>query len=114
MTNTATINNIAAPVFCSKQHNVIPAPLGATYNIGGTDFPVKEYMTFPDLGLSTPLPVIETVSDYKWQYDALVSRLNNRELYAEYEDVDEAIEHLKQWLKENRHKAAAGDPIYTE
>lgn len=108
------ISTATAPVFRSKQHNVIPAPLGATYNIGGTDFPIKEYMTFPDLGLNTPLPVIETVSDYKWQYDALMSRLNNRKLYAEHENVEEVIERLKQWLKENRHKASANDPIYTE
>lgn len=107
------ISTATAPVFRSKQHNVIPAPLGATYNIGGVDIPIKEYMTFPDLGLSTPLPVIETESDYRWQYGALMSRLEHPDWYTD-ENVYQTIEELKQWLKENRHKASANDPIYTE
>lgn len=114
MSYTATDNHITPPVCRTKRHNTIPAPLGATYNIGGVDFPVKEYMTFPELGLHQALPVIQTISDYKWQYDALMSRLKNKELYAEHENVEETIERLKQWLIEDRHKAAPGDPIYAE
>ena len=114
MSITATANYITPPICRTKRHNTIPAPLGATYNIGGVDFPVKEYMTFPELGFHQALPVINTISDYKWQYDALMSRLKQPELYVAHENVTEVIERLKQWLIENRHKAAPGDPIYTE
>lgn len=62
--------------------------------------PVKEYAILPGSGQA--VPVIETISDYKWQLDCLNSRLKNPEKYREGgEDVEAVIAKLRQWLQEH-------------
>ncbi len=58
-------------------------------------------------------PVTHTVSDYKWQYDCLISRLKHLETYEKQgEDVTAVIQHLIDWLMENKDKAEPGDPEF--
>lgn len=79
----------------------IPAPENATAEIvPGVFLPVKEYAILPGSGQA--VPVIETVSDYKWQLDCLNSRLKNPEQYRKGgEDVEAVIAKLRQWLQEH-------------
>lgn len=75
-----------------------------TYNIGGQEYPVIKYVPVKDsagnLISDEGIPLIELpwVSDYKWQFDCLVDRLEHPEKYAAFEDVEERILHLKTWL----------------
>lgn len=50
-----------------------------------------------------PLVDIPAMSDYRWQQHCLNDRLNNRELYSEYEDVDVTIDRLQSWLTEHAY-----------
>lgn len=79
----------------------VPAPENATAEIvPGVFLPVKEYAILPGSGQA--VPVIETISDYKWQLDCLNSRLKNPEKYREGgEDVEAVIAKLRQWLQEH-------------
>ncbi len=47
------------------------------------------------------LPVIETMSDYKWQLMCLNDRLEHPEYYEKDEDVPATIKRLKKWLAEH-------------
>lgn len=93
-----------------RKQQLIPCTEGTTYKIDGKEYPVKCYMKVA--GMDVPFVNIKMMSDYKWQYNALMSRLKNPDLYSQ-ENTAEVIERLKQWLIENRHKAEPGDPIYT-
>lgn len=44
------------------------------------------------------------MSDYTWQLGALKSRLEHPEVYAQFEDVEETVARLRQWLAENEPK----------
>lgn len=79
----------------------VPTPENATAEIvPGVFLPVKEYAILPGSGQA--VPVIETISDYKWQLDCLNSRLKNPEKYREGgEDVEAVIAKLRQWLQEH-------------
>lgn len=48
------------------------------------------------------LPVIETETNYKWQYDCLIDRLEHPEKYQDTENVQESIEYLENWLSEQK------------
>lgn len=53
------------------------------------------------------------MSDYKYQYEALRSRLMFPEIYTDFgEDVEASIRRLKKWLAENTDKAKQGDTLY--
>lgn len=74
-----------------------------TYNIIGKEFPIVGYAALRnDKGEVTQdtIPIVDLpwVSDYKWQFDCLVDRLEHPEKYAAFEDVEERILHLKTWL----------------
>lgn len=43
-------------------------------------------------------------SVYTWQLGALKSRLEHPEVYAQFEDVEETVARLHQWLAENEPK----------
>ncbi|MGN0546474.1 MAG: hypothetical protein ACI4I3_04005 [Acutalibacteraceae bacterium] len=55
-------------------------------------------------GQTVPLVDIPMMSDYKWQLDCLISRIEHREIYETllHEDVDATINKLKKWLAENQ------------
>lgn len=94
-----------------REQKLLPCPEGTTYSIKGKEYPVKGY--YENGGQLVPLVDIKMQSDYKWQYDCLMDRLEHPEKYTVLgEDVQATIERLKQWLIENRHKARAGDLIY--
>lgn len=54
------------------------------------------------------LPVV-TMSDYKYQENALKDRLEHPERYEKTENVPETIAQLKKWLEE--HKTEAGESV---
>ena len=57
--------------------------------------------------VSVPRLNIKTMSDFKWQYLALIDRLSSPEKYKEVDnDVNETIDRLKAWLCENINSAA--------
>lgn len=75
-----------------------------TYSIGGREYKVKEYIKMKtETGEQFFVPELDIpmVSDYKWQSDALESRLKHPEWYEKDENVSEAIERLKAWLSEH-------------
>ncbi len=79
---------------------IIDAPKGTTYNINGTEYPVKNYLE-TDFGCF-PEVEIKMMSDYKWQLMCLNDRLKNPDKYRKQgENVEEAIERLEKWLTEH-------------
>lgn len=96
MSDFKTVNTVKA--------RFIPAPENATTEIvPGVFLPVKEYAILPESGQA--VPVIETMSDYKWQLNCLNSRLKNPEKYREGgEDVEATIAKLRQWIEEHKNE----------
>lgn len=78
-----------------------PALEGTVYNICGKEYPVKLYYNIR--GAEIPLVDIPMMSDFKWQYDCLMDRINNPNKYSIYcdENVEQNIEQLKQWLRDH-------------
>lgn len=76
-----------------------------TYTISGRKYKVEEYVKVKNKDTQEqyflPLVDIPMVSDYKWQSDALESRLKHPEWYEKDENVSEVIERLKAWLSEH-------------
>lgn len=76
-----------------------------TYTISGREYKVEEYVKVKNKDTQEqyllPLVDIPMVSDYKWQSDALESRLEHPEWYEKDENVSEVIERLKAWLSEH-------------
>lgn len=76
-----------------------------TYNVGGRNFKVKEYIKCKDSETAEIffLPVVDIpmMSDYQWQLNCLKSRLEHPEYYEATEDVPAVIESLKRWLAEH-------------
>ena len=50
------------------------------------------------------------MSDYKWQYNCLMDRLEHPEKYQDTEDVEAAIERLKKWLAEHTEQYPIATP----
>lgn len=94
--NTNTLPCIPA-IICEA-----PTEASETYNINGQDFPISGYQNIK--GQTFPLVDIPMMSDYKWQLDCLISRIEHREIYETllHEDVDATINKLKKWLEENQ------------
>lgn len=74
-----------------------------TYNINGKEFPIVGYVALRNENgevTQDTIPIVDLpwVSDYKWQFDCLVDRLDHPEKYATSEDVEERILYLKTWL----------------
>lgn len=55
--------------------------------------------------VSIPVLNIKQMSDYQWQLNCLNDRLEHPEKYADSENVEETIKHLRKWLEENKDKA---------
>ena len=76
-----------------------------TYTISGRKYKVEEYVKVKNKDTQEqyllPLVDIPMASDYKWQSDALESRLKHPEWYEKDENVSEVIERLKAWLSEH-------------
>lgn len=51
------------------------------------------------------IPRLKMMSDYKWQLNCLNDRLEHPEKYADSENVEETIEHLRKWLAEHQAEA---------
>ncbi len=79
---------------------------------GGRCFPIIGYvstkvcdngaMVDKDYPGAVPLLNIKMMSDFKWQYGCLMSRLESPENYKNIDtDVSATIEGLKQWLREH-------------
>ncbi len=76
-----------------------------TYTISGREYKVEEYVKIKNKDTQEqyllPLVDIPMASDYKWQSDALESRLKHPEWYEKDENVSEVMERLKAWLSEH-------------
>ncbi|MGN0171197.1 MAG: hypothetical protein ACI39E_00265 [Acutalibacteraceae bacterium] len=79
----------------------VPADPGTVMNFYGVEVPVKEFLICKTGSRPSTLPVIETMSDYTWQYRCLVDRLEHPDQYRATEDVDAVIEKLRKWLKDH-------------
>lgn len=55
--------------------------------------------------VSIPVLNLKQISDYQWQLNCLNDRLEHPEKYADSENVEETISHLRKWLEENKDKA---------
>ena len=80
-----------------------PAQPGEVYRLAGQDYPVTARVKMQG-GLNVPLVDLPMMSDYAWQLGALKSRLEHPEVYAQFEDVEETVARLHQWLAENKPK----------
>lgn len=77
-----------------------PAQEDERYDFGnGFSLPVSAHAVNSEHNIN--IPVIDTMTDYKWQLRGLQSRLKHPESYAKFEDVEESKRHLIQWLTEN-------------
>lgn len=56
-----------------------------------------------------PRMKMPAVSSYRWQLNALKSRLRHPEPYAELEDVSAMTEYLFRWLAQNIDKATEAE-----
>ncbi len=82
------------------------------YTINGKDFDIIGYVSTDvrykgkrvdkNTPGAVPLVDIKMMSDFKWQYGCLMSRLEHPEHYKDIDtDVKAVIEELKQWLREH-------------
>lgn len=79
-----------------------------TYSVGGREFPIVGQAKMIDQNREVvgtiQIADIPQVSDYKWQLDCLNDRLQHPEKYAPFEDVEEHIAQLRQWLATHKEK----------
>ena len=75
------------------------------YMVGGREWNVSGWEVVEGVGVF-PILEVPQVSDYRWQLEALESRLQHPEYYENREDMAAVIEGLKKYLEENR---AAGE-----
>lgn len=80
-----------------------PAQPGEVYRLAGKDYPVTARVKMQG-GLNLPLVDLPMMSDYRWQQGCLESRLRHPEVYAKFENVEEVVANLRQWLAENEPK----------
>ena len=79
---------------------LIPARPGEVFSLGGKSYPVTGYLSVDGMP-TVPLVDIPMMTDYQWQLSCLKSRLEHPEVYAQFENVEETVAKLRQWLKEN-------------
>ena len=81
-----------------------------TYSVGGREFPVVGHAKVMNRNREVvgtiPIVDIPQVSDYQWQLDCLNDRLQHPEKYEPFEDVEEHIAQLRQWLATHKEKKA--------
>lgn len=81
-----------------------------TYSVGGREYPVVGHAKVIDqnreVAGTIPIVDIPQVSDYQWQLNSLNDRLQHPEKYALFEDVEEHIAQLRQWLATHKEKKA--------
>ena len=70
------------------------------YDAGGRCWEVTGWEVIEGVG-AFPILDMPLVSDYRWQLNALESRLRHPEFYAE-EDLPATIERLRAYLEKNR------------
>lgn len=79
-----------------------------TYSVGGREFPVVGHAKVMNRNREVvgtiPIVDIPQVSDYQWQLDCLNDRLQHPEKYEPFEDVEEHIAQLRQWLATHKEK----------
>lgn len=71
------------------------------YIVGEKEWDVIGWEAIEGVGVF-PILDLPMVSDYKWQLEALESRLRHPEHYEGTEDVAAAIGRLRKYLEENR------------
>ena len=78
-----------------------------TMTIAGKTYPVDGYVKAPNLDGVVPIVGMKMMSDYRWQLNSLMSRINNPEVYRENlgEDVDAVIAKLTSWVTEHIDEA---------
>lgn len=94
----------------------MPTKLIEVYEINGKAYPVIDYVTDIVNGMKykhIPRVDMPIMSDYRWQMDALKSRLEHPEHYESFEDVPRAIERLRRWLRENERLATPQELLLT-
>ena len=74
-----------------------------TYSVGGREFPVVGHAKVMNRNREVVVDIPQ-VSDYQWQLDCLDDRLQHPETYAPFEDVEEHIAQLRQWLATHKEK----------
>ena len=81
-----------------------------TYSVGGREFPVVGHAKVMNRNREAvgtiPIVDIPQKSDYQWQLDCLNDRLQHPEKYEPFEDVEEHIAQLRQWLATHKEKKA--------
>ena len=74
-----------------------------TYPIGGKEYPVIGLSRFK--GQAVPVVDVPVMSDFRWQLNALKSRLQRPDLYEKQEYVPHTVNKLRHWLIQNIDKA---------
>ena len=74
-----------------------------TYPIGGKEYPVIGLSRFK--GQAVPVVDVPVMSDFRWQLNALKSRLQRPALYEKQEHVPHTVDKLRHWLIRNIDKA---------
>lgn len=90
----------------SFRKKLIPAGPGEVFSLNGKSYPVTGYLAVPGMP-TVPLVDIPMMTDYQWQLSCLKSRLQHPEVYAQFENVEETVAKLRQWLAEYDQKEAA-------
>lgn len=84
----------------SSRGKLIPARPGEVFSLGGKSYPVTGYLSVAGMP-TVPLVDLPMMTDYHWQLSCLKSRLQHPEDYAQFENVEETVAKLRQWLEEN-------------
>lgn len=91
----------------SSRGKLIPARPGEVFSLGGKSYPVTGYLSVAGMP-TVPLVDLPMMTDYQWQLSCLKSRLEHPEVYAQFENVEETVAKLRQWLKENTPEGKTG------
>lgn len=86
------------------------------YEIDGKGFPLIGQASVIDENhnQTATIPIVDclNVSDYQWQLDCLNDRINHPERYSRFENVEEVIAELRDWLA--KHIDKAGEKVCVE
>lgn len=78
-----------------------------TYPVGGKEYPVIGLSRFK--GQVVPVVDMPVMSDFRWQLNALKTRLQRPDLYEKHENVNRVAKELRQWLIKNIDKATEAE-----